>query len=136
MRRNALKLTLSAAVLLLQIACVPNSEVPSTVAPPAMPPSGGAGAISANPQALTLSASAVQPPYSSITVSQPAAGTAPSMIAAQSTCLTNGDVAVMNTTTAGSSATFQLLAITPGQCVLTFSGAQGVTLIVPVTVMP
>jgi hypothetical protein len=136
MRRNALKLTLSAAALLLQTACVPNSEVPSTVSPPTLPPSAGAGAITANPSALTMSASAVQPPFTSIVVSQPAANAAPSMIAAQSTCLTDGDVALMNTASAGSSSTFQLLAITPGQCVLVFGGAQGVTLIVPVTVTP
>ena len=136
MRRNALKLALSAAALSLQIACVPNSEVPSVVTPPSMPPSAGAGAMIADPNAVTLSASAVQPPYSSITVSQPASNAAPSMIAAQSTCLTNGDVALMNTGTASSSATFQLLAIQPGQCVLVFAGAQGATLIVPVTVTP
>lgn len=136
MRMNALKLTLSAAALLLAVACVPTSEVPSVVSAPGQPASSGAGAINANPSALTLSASAIQPPYSSIAVSQPAVNTAPSMIAAQSTCLTNGDVAVMNSSTAGSSATFELLAIQPGQCVLMFGGAQGVTLIVPVTVTP
>lgn len=136
MRRNALKLALSAAALLLQVACIPNSEVPSAVTTPSIPPSAGAGAIVADPNALTLSASAVQPPYSSITVSQPASNAAPSMIAAQSTCLTNGDVALMNAAAAGSSATFQLLAIQPGQCILMFGGAQGVTLIVPVTVTP
>ncbi|GEM_PF-6242325 len=136
MRRNALKLALSAAALLLPVACVPNSEVPSVVTPPGPPASGGAGAIIADPQSLALSASAIQPPYSTITVSQPATNAAPSMIAQQSTCLTNGDVALMNTSAAGSSATFELLAIQPGQCVLVFGGAQGVTLIVPVTVTP
>jgi hypothetical protein len=134
MRRNALKLALSAAALLLQVACVPNSDVPSVVTPPSMAPSTGAGALTANPDALTLSASAIQPPYFSIAVAQPGSNAAPFMIAAQSTCLTSGDVAVMNTTTAGTSATFQLLAIQPGQCVLVFGGAQGVSLTVPVTV--
>lgn len=136
MRRNALKLALSAAALLLPIACVPSSEVPTVVSPPALQPSGGAGALSANPQALTLSASAIQPPYSTITVSQPAAQTAPSMIASQSTCLAHNNVALKSTTAAGSSTTFALLAIQPGQCVLAFEGDQGVTLIVPVTVTP
>ncbi|MGH7662566.1 MAG: hypothetical protein ACRENA_16815 [Vulcanimicrobiaceae bacterium] len=134
MRRNALKLTLSAGALLLAVACVPNSEVPSVVQPPGQAPSGGAGALIADPDALTLSASAVQPPYATITVSQPATNAAPTILASQSTCLTNGNVAVMNTTTAGSSTTFELLAITPGQCVLEFGGLQGVILIVPVTV--
>ena len=135
MRRTAVVAALS-ALALLPVACVPSSQVPSTVLPPGAPAGAGAQPLSANPQAVTTSLSAVTPPYPSISVSEPGAGSPPYLIAAQSTCLTNGEFPLIASAANGTTATFQFAAAATGQCVLVFGGQQGITLIVPVTITP
>lgn len=135
MRRTAVVAVLS-ALALLPVGCVPNSEVPSAVLPPGPPAGSGAQPLAASPQAIATSLSAVTPPYPSITVSEPGAASAPFLIAAQSTCLTNGEFPLITTLPNGLTVTFQFAAVATGQCVVVFGGEQGITLIVPVTITP
>lgn len=140
MRRSA-SLTVAASIALLLSACVPSSEVPpvgSSPLPSATPtPNAAAPAMQANPNALTLSTSAWPAggtSYPSLSVSQPGAGSAPYVIAMQSTCITRGDVDIYSTTSSGETTTIQVQPLLSGQCVIQFGGIDGVTLIVPVTI--
>jgi hypothetical protein len=124
-------------LLLLPVACVRSQDVPNIGVPPVTPmPASAAPQMSARPSALTLSASAVVPPYPSISVSQPGATAAPFLITAQSTCLGNGYLNLVATTTSAAASSFAFEALHTGSCVLDFGGTGGATLIVPVTITP
>ena len=136
MRRIAVTITLSALAAALAAGCVPSSEVPPVSGIPPTSPASTGTQLTSNPQALTVSVSATVPPYPSVTVSQSGASTAPYLIQSQSTCLANGYMQLVTTTPSGSAATFELLGLHTGQCVLDFGGANGAALIVPVTLTP
>ncbi|MGH7715101.1 MAG: hypothetical protein ACREML_03790 [Vulcanimicrobiaceae bacterium] len=140
MRRSA-SLTFAAALALLLSACVPSSEVPPVgngpFPSPTPTPNAAAPAMQANPNALTISKSAWPSggtSYPSLTVSQPGAGSAPSVITMQSTCIRRGEINIYSTTSSGDTMTIQVQPLLNGQCVIQFGGIDGVTLLVPVTI--
>jgi len=139
MRRSASPLV-AAAVALLLSGCVPNSEVPPVGTPlpsPTPTPYAAAPAMQAVPSSLTIGKSSYPAggmSYPSVTVSQPGANSAPDVIAAQSTCMTNGNASIYSTSSSGSATTVQVQPLVIGQCVIEFGGVDGVTLIVPVTI--
>jgi hypothetical protein len=93
--------------------------------------------MQASPSALTISKSAYPPggtSYPSVTVSQPGANSAPSIINAQSSCIYNGNASIYSTSSVGNATTVQVQPLVTGQCVIQFGGADGVTLLVPVTI--
>jgi hypothetical protein len=139
MRRSA-SFVLASALALLLSSCVPNSEVPpigSSIASPTPTPSSAAPPMQASPSALTISKSSYPPggtSYPSTTVSQPGASGAPTVINAQSTCITNGNASIYSTSSNGNATTVQVQPLVIGQCVFQFGGQGGVTLYVPVTI--
>jgi len=139
MRRSA-SFVLIAALALLMSSCVPSSEVPpigSSLASPTPTPSAVAPAMQASPAALTISLSSYPPggtSYPGVTVSQPGANSAPSVISAQSTCISHGNAAIYSTSSSGNATTVQVQPLVTGQCVFQFGGSDGVTLLVPVTI--
>jgi hypothetical protein len=140
MHRSA-RLTLATILALLLSACVPSSEVPpignGPYPSPTPTPYSAAPAMQANPNALTLSISAWPAggtTYPSLTISQPGAGSAPTVITTQSTCITKGNINIYSTASSGNSTTIQVQPLVSGQCVIQFGGIDGVTLLVPVTI--
>jgi hypothetical protein len=126
--------------LLFQAGCVQSQYVPSNfVGAPTPTATSAAPPLSANPTSLTLSASAIIPPngvFPTLTISQNGATSPPFVIQAQSTCLTNGNLSIVNTFSGGFSSTYQVQGTKTGTCVLVFGGIGGATLVVPVTVTP
>jgi hypothetical protein len=93
--------------------------------------------MQASPSALTISKSSYPPggtSYPSVTVSQPGASAAPTVINAQSTCITNGNASIYSTSSVGNATTAEVQPLVIGQCIFAFGGQGGVTLFVPVTI--
>ena len=125
---------LALCIVLLLTGCLPSDEV--APAPPL--PTPATQQLTANPPALSLSASALPAggSYPTVTVTQAGVNSAPSLVTAQSTCISHGNVTIVTSTANGNSATFSIQALQTGSCVLVFGGINGATLIVPVTVTP
>jgi hypothetical protein len=133
------KLILITGIIASAAGCVHSQDVPPVqpILPTAAPTSPAASPIVASPAALTLSVSALQPPFpsfSTLTVIQQGANQPPFVIQAQSTCLTNNNIVVFASSASGSTSTYQVKAITIGQCVMVFGGLGGAITSVPITV--
>ena len=140
MRKSAGFVLTAAALALILSSCVPSSEVPPIGTPTGSPtptPFAAAPAMQASPSALTMSKSSFPQggtSYPSVTVSQPGVTAAPSVINAQSTCLTNGNASIYSASANGNATTVEVEPLVIGQCVIQFGGQDGVTLLVPVTI--